>query len=411
MVVKEKLFYSILVFCSFLLVLISWNIGYSVKQEFIKKNTIKIAKVQSGSFVEKINGYGELQSINQRLITSENHATIDGIILKPGAKVNSDTIILTLKNPEVERKLIAVKSSLKNAEIALKKQDLLQQREILEQKSLLSDLNMELELAELQVEAETTLAESGVVSKMEFKRSLVKAKQLKTRITFLKNKLKKLAEVHIQQLRLLKDAVTQASSEVRAIELQIENLQVKAGLNGVLQRLPISLGESVQPGKTLALVGSLTPLMAQIRISQLKASSLSVGARADIDTRHGVVQGFVTRIDPVIDDGAVLVDIKLPQTSNDVKPMQVVDAVIYGKSENDVLYVKKPIGVFANSKVSLFKLTNNNLAQKVEVSFGNISGDQIEIKSGLKSWRRNFDIEIKVELRNSDFTANQLRDI
>ena len=381
---KEKWVYSTLVISSVVLYIAGWRMGYSQPREFIKASEVKTAEVRSGTFTQKVNGYGELQSVNQRLITANDPATVDELLLKPGAKVSANTIILRLKNPQLQQKLQAAKTALQKTITDRSKQDLQQQRELLEQESTLADVKAESELADLQVEAETTLAKSGVVSKMEFKRSQVKAKQLKNRIILLKTQLEKLADVHTQQLTLMDDAIAQARSDFATVKLQLDNLEVKAGLDGVLQRLPVKLGQAVQPGTELALVGSLNPLMAQIKVPQLQVSLLRVGAKADIDSRSGIVQGMVSRIDPVVEDGAVTVDIELPQVSDNIKPMQVIDAVIYGQGKQNVLYIEKPSGAHSGSKLQVFKLIENQLAQKVEVSFGNISENLIEVKSGLK---------------------------
>ncbi|WP_299003218.1 HlyD family efflux transporter periplasmic adaptor subunit [uncultured Shewanella sp.] len=384
MIKKAKWIYTSLGLTSVSLCIAGWAIGYSQPRQFINAEEIQIAEVRSGTFTQKVDGYGRLESVNQRLISASDSAIVDAILLKPGAIVTTDTVILKLKDPDLKQKLQTTKTKLQNAITDRNKQDLIQQREKLAQEVLLSDVNAEAELATLQVEAETTLAKAGIVSAMEFKRSQVKSRQLKNRENLLQQQITKLTHVHEQQLKLLDDAINQARSDFESIQLQFDNLEVKAGLNGVLQRLPVRLGQSVQAGTELALVGSLNPLIAQIKVPQLQVGLINMGAKADIDSRYGIVTGQVSRIDPVVEDGAVMIDIELPDNINsNIKPMQTVDVVIYGQGRQNVLYLEQPKGIFADSQDSIFLMRDNVSAQKTNVTFGKSADGLIEIKKGL----------------------------
>ena len=382
---KAKVVYTVIGMCSVSLCIAGWSIGYSQPKQFIKSNEVVLAEVQLGTFTQKVDGYGSLVSVNQRLITADNTATVDEILLEPGAEVKNNSIILKLKNPQLRQKLQVTQNALQSAITDRSKQDLIQQRELLEQESVLADIKAEVELAQLQVEAESILAKSGIVSAMDFKRTQVRHKQLLNRSNLLQRRLDKLISVHLQQLKLMDDAINQARSEFESVQLQFGNLEVKAGINGVLQRLPVKLGQTVQAGTELALVGSVNPLIAKIKVPQLQADLINVGSKAEIDSRNGLISGHVSRIDPVVEDGAVAIDIALTMELNhNLKPMQVVDAVIYGQGRQDVLYLEQPSSILAESSSTVFRMVDMNNAQKVEVTFGKTSGRLIEVKQGLK---------------------------
>lgn len=380
----STLVYSAIGLISALLLISGWSIGFAGGLHYIDAASVNVATVQSGDFTQRVMGYGILQSQNQRLLTASSMATVDEIKLRPGAVVESDTVLLTLKNPTLEMTAQQALANLHNKRSNSRRLALEQQREILEQSSRLAELKSDSGLAALQVEAEAPLASVGIISAMDAKRSRARAAQLAERYQLELQKLATLQDVHQQYLLIQQEDVQQAEAEFNNATYQLQQLVVRAGLNGVLQRMPVSLGQSVNIGDELALVGSLSPLVAEIKVPQMQVRLLQLGASAEIDTRHGIVTGQVVRIDPVVADGAVQVDILLPeQLSADIRPMQMVDARIHGQSRGQVNFVDRPAGIAEDAKVEIFKLDANQVASRVTVQFGKASGHQIEVVSGL----------------------------
>ncbi len=393
---KPTLIYQILLSVSLLMLISGWRLGYSDDAEAVARESVTISKVETGEFSLKVEGYGSLQSINKRLLTATSNAIVDDIKLKAGAVVDADTVILTLKNPQLTAKLRQALAKLQNAKTNKRQISLQQQREMLNNESSLSELESETEIAMLQVDAERTLAKSGIVSGISAKKNELKAKQLQKRVLLEKSKLAKLTAMQQEALAIQDDLIAQAQAEFDVTKKMVEELSVKAGIKGVIQRLPLNLGQSVSAGTELALVGSLSPLVAEIKVPQLQAHLVTANMKAQISTVNGQITGQVVRVDPVVVDGAVQVDIELSQNEGQnegqdqmnldgVKPMQLVDATIFAQVQQNVNYIKTPTGVSEESTVKLFKLTEDNRAMLVDVKFGKASGQIIQVLSGLKS--------------------------
>ena len=250
----------------------------------------------------------------------------------------------------------------------------------------LSELKAQVEIAMLQVEAERSLAKSGIVSGINAKKNELKAKQLINRVQLEESKMNKLVMMQKEAISIQDDLITQSTEEFNVAKQMVEQLSVKAGINGVIQRLPLNLGQSVTAGTELALIGSLSPLIAEIKVPQIQAHLVKAGMQSEIQTLNNQINGQVVRIDPVVNEGAVQIDIKLEADElGDIKPMQQVDATLFAQVQKNTNYIKTPIGVNENSKVMLFKLTDDNKASQVEVEFGKTSGQLIQVISGLKA--------------------------
>jgi len=383
---KRKIIYQCLIGTSMLMLVTGWQLGYSNSLEYVDRNHISIAQVEAGDFSIKVEGYGSLQSLNKRLLTSTSNALVDDIILKAGAVVKANTVIMTLKNPALEAELRQALAKLKNSKTQKRQTLLQQQREMLNNESALSELVAEEEIAMLQVDAERALAKSGIVSSINAKRNELRARQVSKQVKLELIKLEKIKAVHRESLLIQDDLISQAKEEYDVSKQMVEQLSVKAGIEGVIQRSSLNLGQSVFAGTELALIGSLSPLVAEIKVPQMQAHMVAAGMKAEINTVNGQILGVVVRVDPVVNEGAVQVDIQLNEgIYKGVKPMQLVDATILAQVQKGVHYIKTPTGVNENSTAWLFKLTGDDIASRVEVTFGKTSGQLIQVLSGLKS--------------------------
>jgi HlyD family secretion protein len=386
---KKKIVYQSLICISIFMLASGWSMGFSNSLQYISKESVIIAQVQTGDFSIRVDGYGSLQSLNQRLLTATSNSLVDEIKLKAGAFVEADTVIMVLKNPGVEAELRQAFAKLQNSK-TLKRQAILeQQREILNNESDFYKLESETEIALLQVRAERTLAKSGIVSGVNARRNELRASQLVKQVELEQVKLEKIAAVHREGLLIQDDFINQAQDELNVVKQMMEDLSVKAGIKGIIQRSSLKLGQRVVPGDELALIGSLFPLVAEIKIPQLQAHMVNEGMMAEINAIKGQIRGKVVRIDPVVNEGAVQVDIQLDEELyGGIKPMQLVDATILTEVKKGANYIKIPMGINENSTVFLFKLNEENIANRVEVKFGKYSNQFIQVLSGLKAGDR-----------------------
>jgi HlyD family secretion protein len=167
---------------------------------------------------------------------------------------------------------------------------------------------------------------------------------------------------------------------------QLEGLHVRAGIHGVLQVVPVEVGQHVTPGTNLARVADPKKLKAEIKIAETQAKDVAIGQKASIDTRNGIVKGLVSRIDPSVQNGTVTVDVQitdpLPQGA---RPDLSVDGTIELENLKDVLYVGRPVHGQSDSTIGIFKLVDDGSeAVRVNVKLGKSSVNTVEILQGLK---------------------------
>lgn len=357
----------------------------SPSEQKIERSKILLGKVQRGELHIALDGYGVLRSHKQTLITALTSATVAEVVLRPGAVVEEGSVILRLSNPELLREMETTTLALAQEEGNLRRLQLTNQRELLNEQATLAELNAQLQSISLRREAEQGLA-GGAVSQLTFKTTLLQEQQYQARVMLQQERIAQLKKVGQEAVLIQQKQISRAESQCREMHARVDALTVKAGIKGLVQRLPVELGQSLSAGQELALVGSDKDLKALVRVSQSRAEQLQVGLAAEIKIRQQVIAGKVARITPEVRDGTVeveiLIDEELPAAA---RPELNVDARIFVATLKDTLFIERPVSVQGNSSAVLYRLQpDKNIAEVQEVSFGEDSDKYIQIKSGAK---------------------------
>jgi HlyD family secretion protein len=352
----------------------------------IDRSTVWIDTVKRGPMVREVRGLGTLVPEEIRWIPANTEGRVEKIVVRPGTPVKPDTVILELTSPELEQAAHDAESKWKAGEAELTTLRSTLQREVLQQEATAAQVHSEYEQARMESETNEQLKKNGLVAELQYKTAQVKAAELANRDAIEQKRLT-FARDSIEPQLASKQAAVEQLKEAAQLKLdQVQALHVKAGMNGVLQQLPVDVGQRVKIGDNLARVADPTKLKAEIKIAETQAKDIQVGQKATIDTRNGVVTGHVTRVDPAVEQGTVKVDASLDgELPRGARPDLTVDGTIELERLNDVIYVGRPAFGQENNTVGIFKLVpGSSEAVRTPVKLGRSSVNSIEILSGLQ---------------------------
>jgi len=351
----------------------------------VSRSNIIVETVKKSALDITVTGYGELKSAQQQLLTAKTAATVKAILLKPGAIVSSDSVIVQLANPELDQQLQSAEQELNKLNANLRQIKLNNTRELLNERSHVAQSYAAYENAKLKLKAEKALVEQGIVSTLNYQRSVLDEQQLSQQLAIAKQRAEQLKEVHKEAQSIQLEQIKQQQGIVVMSQTKLTNLSIKAGINGVLQRLPVELGQSVNAGQEIALIGSVDSLIALIQVPQNQVDDISLGQVARVDTRRGIVDARVTRISPVIVNNTVEVELALPKIlPENVRPQLSVDANIIVAKLANVTFIERPANVKPYTEVALYQLNPiSGDASLVKAKFGRLAGRYIEVLGGV----------------------------
>jgi len=348
--------------------------------------------VKRGPMTREVRGLGTLVPEETMLIPATTEGRVQRILLRPGAPVRADSVVMILTSQELETDLLNAEYAMKAAEADYLNLKVTLEKLNLDMQSTVAQVGADWNTAKLQGDRDAALAKEGLFSEVDAKISAVKADQLGSRLQLEQKRISINSAAEEAQLAAAKVKVDQLRGQFMLKKSQVDQLKVKAGFDGVLQQLPtpVEVGQKVAAGTALGKVAQASKLKAELKIAETQVKDVVIGQHAVIDTRNGLIEGRVSRIDPSILNGTVTVDVALIMGKDApppgvLRPDLSVDGTIELERLNDVVFVGRPVFGQQESTVQLFKLEGDGkYANKVKVALGRSSVNTIEIKDGLK---------------------------
>jgi HlyD family secretion protein len=363
----------------------------------VEMSTLWPDSVKRGPMLREVRGLGTLVPEDTMLITARTDGRIDRILIRPGTNVRPDSVVMVLSSPDLQNTLLTAEFALKGAEADYENLKVTLQKSLLDMQAGAQQVDADYNTAKLQADRDAALAKENLLPEVDAKISRVKADQLGDRVKIEKQRLATYADQEKAQLGAQQVKVEQLRADYNLKKEQVDQLQVRAGFDGVLQALPPPLtqveeGQKVQAGAPLGKVAQPRHLKAELKIAETQVKDIVIGQPAVIDTRlagggsNGLIEGHVSRIDPSILNGTVTVDVALKgDLPSGAKPDLSVDGTIQLEKLDDVVYVGRPVFGQQDSTVRLFKIdADGKYASAVKVTFGRSSVNTIEVKDGLK---------------------------
>jgi HlyD family secretion protein len=350
----------------------------------VDRASVWVDSVKRGPMLRQVRGLGTLVPEDIRWIASSKEGRVEKIVVRPGAQVKPDTVILELSSPDLEQAAQDAELKHKAAEAELTTLRATLQRELLDQESTTAQVHSEYEQSKMQAETDENLKKNGLIAELEYKTAIIKRDELSNRDAIELKRLQFAQDSIDPQLAAKQSAVDQLKASADLAAREVQNLHVKAGMTGVLQQLPVEVGQRVIAGANLARVADPTKLKAQVKIAETQAKDIQINQPASIDTRNGVVPGHVIRVDPAVEQGTVTVDVALDGAlPKGARPDLSVDGTIELERLDNVLFVGRPAFAQDGATVGVFRLTTSGEALRTPVHFGRSSVNTIEILSGL----------------------------
>jgi multidrug resistance efflux pump len=354
----------------------------------VERSTVWTDSVKQGNMLRQVRGLGSLIPSQEftRQIPAETDATVIRIRVLPGTEVKSETVLMEMTNPATEQAALDAELQLKAAEAEYDSLRVKLESDLMTQKAGAATVTQDFSQAKLQAETDKALYDLGVISGLAYKASKGKADELTTRNGLEEQRLTSAEKAILAQLRQQQAKVDQMRTLAELRRKELNDLKVRAGIDGVLVEMPMQVGQRVAPGTMLARVIQPNHLIAELKIAETQARDVQIGEPATVDTHNGVVNGTVMRVDPGVQNGTVTVDVNITgDLPKGARPDLSVDGTIDLEKLDNVLYVGRPAFGQESSTISLFKLdADGKGAVRVPVKVGRASVNSIQVIEGLQ---------------------------
>ena len=353
-------------------------------------STAVIDTVKRGEMVRDVRGNGTLVPQVTRWVPAPADGRVENILLQAGVEVSPETVIVELSNPQLEQQATDAEFQVKAAEADEENLKVKLESDTMTQKSQIASINAQYSQAKMQLDADESLAKQGLVADLTLKISRVAVQDLANRLKVEQERLAVASKSTKAQLNAASSRLQQLRVMAKLRRDQVDALKVRAGTSGVLQQVSVQVGQQVTPGLNIARVADPASLKAVLRVAETQIKDVRIGQPVLVDTRNGVIQGTVSRIDPAAREGTFDVDASLQgPLPPSARPDLSVDGTIELERLKDVLKVGRPAFGQANQTIGMFVLTpDGSEAVRTKVTLGRNSVSTVEILDGLKEGDR-----------------------
>ena len=353
----------------------------------VERATVLVDTVTRGPFVRQVRGLGTLVPEDTRWLPATTDGRVERILLRPGAAVHPESVVLELSNPQVEQEALNARLALQSAEAALENLRVQLQNDLLTQQAQVASIEAEYKQAQMDAEANDALATKRLLSALVQRQSRLRADSLRTRYDIEQKRFVMASESIEARTRVQQAAVDQARAVSDLYDSRLADLKVRPGFSGVLQQVPVEVGQRVALGQNLARVADPGRLKAELRIAETQAKDVEPGQLAQVDTRDGIIGGRVSRKDPAATNGTVTIDVTFTDPlPRGAVPDLTVDGTIELERVESAVQVGRPAFGQEHSTIALFKVVDaSGHAERAQVRVGRSSVNRIEILSGLNA--------------------------
>ncbi len=343
--------------------------------------------VQEGTFQEFIPVTGSVLPIKTVLIGAVEGGRVESKFLEDGVLVKANQKILQLSNPDLQLNYVTQEASIVAQINQIRSNSLLMEQQSLRLKETALDIDYQIDLLSKRVSRNKSLYGDGVIAEVEFQETEDEFEHLERRKLLLQETIKKdsaSAELQRQQMQNTLDLMQRNLSIARK---SLENLTVRAPIDGQLSGLDSELGELIIESSQIAQIDDLSDFKIRVQIDEFYISRVFAGQSGSFQFAGDTYYLTIQKIFPQVINGAFAADMLFEgETPDGIKRGQTVSVKLELSAQERALLVAKGGFYQTTGGNWVYVLTADGaVATKRDIRVGRQNPNFYEVLSGLQS--------------------------
>ena len=349
------------------------------------------ATVQVGTLVDYVRGSGTVSPKLERSVVAGAEGVVTEWLVAEGDEVEAGATLGTMSSKDLGQDLADAQKEVQAAQLAIEKLRL-------EQGTQNRALTLELERAQTdlnQATAELTTTQklfgAGAASQNELDTATLEVTQSQEDVTSKSLALTDAATADTLALQEAQLGLERSQSKLAAVQEQETALTLTAPVTGRVMKLSVAVGESVQAGSLLASVASSEDVRVVVKIPESQANRVGVGQVAQLSVGNTDYPASVVGVSPNAESAQngpqVAVTLAFDEVPAALRIGASATAEIEVGRKEDALYLPRGAYLSTGGERFVYRVSGDS-AERVNVTFGLVDGNNIEIKDGLGSGGR-----------------------
>ena len=282
----------------------------------VQKDRLLTDEVKRGNFQDFIPVTGVVLPIRNVQLGAIEGGRVEERFVEDGTMVKAGQSILRLSNPDLQLNYLNQEANIVSQINQIRNTSLMMEQQSLNMQENAINVNYRLEILTARLDRNKKLYADGVISEVDFTETKAEYHSLQARKKLLVGLLKKdslSTEIQQQQMETSLDLM---QKNLKIAQQSLDNLTIKAPIDGQLSGLGAELGELIMEGSLIAQIDDLTKFKIRVRIDEFYISRIYTQLKGSFNFANDSYELYIQKIFPQVTNGTFQSDMlftKKPQ--------------------------------------------------------------------------------------------------
>jgi HlyD family secretion protein len=280
----------------------------------VEKDKLIIETVTENQFNDYITVPGTVEPISTIFLDAQEGGRVEEILIEEGSMVNEGDIILKLSNPDLYLNILDSEAQLAEKENFLRNTQIAMEQDRLQIKRELLNLKYDIERKKRNYDQNRMLMKDSLISVEEFIRSKEDLDMAIQSEELFAERQKQDSVFRSVQVDNLKNNLDNMRKNLALVRHRMENLNVRATVDGQLGLLVPEIGQSISRGANMGQINVLTSFKVTAQIDEHYIDRIRTGLTATLDRQGNAFDLTVRRVYPEVRNGTFRIDMVFTDT-------------------------------------------------------------------------------------------------
>ena len=294
---------------AFVLLLIKIVKDSNITSLKVDKEKITIEEVQYGNFDDYIRTNGSVEPIATIYLDAEEGGRVEEILIEEGAVVNKGDVILILENRTVHMDIMNSESNLAQKQNYLRQTRISFENALIDSKRLLLNSEFDIIKKKRSYEQQNALYTDELVSKEVYLQAKEDYEYSLRLLEINKLKMQNDSMIRITEMNQLEKELEKMDETLELVRERLDNLNVKAPVDGQLGMLDAEIGQSIGRGTRIGQINVLTDFKIEALIDEHYIDRVRQGLSATFERQNSLFNLEVKKVYPEVRNSQFQIDL------------------------------------------------------------------------------------------------------
>lgn len=271
---------------------------------------LNVATVEQGEFNDYVRLTGSVQPMTTVQLSPLESGVVERIVAEEGTQVKRGDVILEMSNNSLSMQILQSEADLAEKQNILRNTMISMEQERLALRQEKLQLDLEVSRAKRTFEQNENLYNDKLLAREEYLRSKEDYDLAVRKRNLVLERQKQDSLYRSSQVSQMEESLRSMQLNMQLIRQRVDNLKVKAPIDGEVGMLEVVLGQSLQQGANIGQVNDLTTYKVQAQVDEHYIDRVTTGLVASFERQGAEYEMQLRKVYPEVRNGQFKADFR-----------------------------------------------------------------------------------------------------